>query len=183
MPIDTVADYVISSYTPTLTVLLSPPFPLLTTIRTTAIIQAATPGCSPLPFAEDELRRIKEKIPAEWLTSLGTVESPASVETVLRHLLISSIIHFAGHGIQDIQKPLQSALIIDGDKLTVSQIMKMSGVSHDGPTKRNSTKHMALAFLSACQTATGDEKTPDEAMHLAASLLFAGFRSVVGTMW
>ncbi|KAJ7192661.1 aromatic di-alanine and tetratricopeptide repeat-containing protein [Mycena pura] len=165
MPIDTVADYVISSYTPTLTVLLSPPFPLLTTtIRTTVVIQPATPGFSPLPFTDDELRRIKEKIPAEWLTSLGTVESPASVETVLRHLLTSSIIHFAGHGIQDIQKPLQSALIIGGDKLTVSQIMKMSGVSYDGPTSRNSTKHMALAFLSACQTATG-------------------FRSVVGTMW
>jgi CHAT domain-containing protein len=44
-------------------------------------------------------------------------------------------------------------------------------------------KPMSLAFLSACQTAMGDETTPDEMMHLAAALLFAGFRSVVATMW
>lgn len=40
-----------------------------------------------------------------------------------------------------------------------------------------------LAFLSACHSAAGDKSTPDEAVHLAAGMLFAGFRSVVGTMW
>jgi CHAT domain-containing protein len=40
-----------------------------------------------------------------------------------------------------------------------------------------------LAFLSACQTARGSERLPDQAVHLAASMLFCGFRSVVGTMW
>ncbi|KDQ55018.1 hypothetical protein JAAARDRAFT_208795 [Jaapia argillacea MUCL 33604] len=40
-----------------------------------------------------------------------------------------------------------------------------------------------FAFLSACQTASGDPQTPDEAIHLAAGLLFAGFRSVVATLW
>jgi CHAT domain-containing protein len=43
--------------------------------------------------------------------------------------------------------------------------------------------HAVLAFLSACQTAQGSEKQPDQAVHLAASMLFCGFRSVVGTMW
>jgi CHAT domain-containing protein len=42
---------------------------------------------------------------------------------------------------------------------------------------------MALAFLSACETAKGDEAVPDEALHLAATLMFAGFRAVVATMW
>jgi CHAT domain-containing protein len=42
---------------------------------------------------------------------------------------------------------------------------------------------MKLAFLSACETAKGDATTPDEAMHLAASLLFAEFGGVVATMW
>jgi CHAT domain-containing protein len=40
-----------------------------------------------------------------------------------------------------------------------------------------------LAYLSACQTAKGDRNAPDQAVHLAASMLFCGFRSVVGTMW
>ena len=32
-----------------------------------------------------------------------------------------------------------------------------------------------LAFLSACQTATGYEKLPEEAVHLVAGMLAAGF--------
>jgi CHAT domain-containing protein len=44
-------------------------------------------------------------------------------------------------------------------------------------------KHAELAFLSACQTATGDDKIPDEAVHLAAGILFAGYRTVIGTLW
>ncbi|KAF7358015.1 CHAT domain-containing protein [Mycena venus] len=44
-------------------------------------------------------------------------------------------------------------------------------------------KSMSLAFLSACETAKGDKSVPDEALHLAATLLFTGFRGVVATMW
>jgi CHAT domain-containing protein len=40
-----------------------------------------------------------------------------------------------------------------------------------------------LAFLSACETARGSEDQPDQAMHLAAAMLFVGFKSVVATMW
>ena len=40
-----------------------------------------------------------------------------------------------------------------------------------------------LAFLSACQTSTGDEKLSEEAVHLAAGMLAAGYRGVVATMW
>jgi CHAT domain-containing protein len=42
---------------------------------------------------------------------------------------------------------------------------------------------MSLAFLSACETAKVHKNVPDEAMHLAATLLFAGFRGVIATMW
>ncbi|KAG1764142.1 CHAT domain-containing protein [Suillus occidentalis] len=40
-----------------------------------------------------------------------------------------------------------------------------------------------FAFLSACETAVGDIATPDEVIHLAAGLQFAGVKSVVGTLW
>jgi CHAT domain len=40
-----------------------------------------------------------------------------------------------------------------------------------------------FAFLSACHTATGLWSLSKEAMHLAASLQFAGFPSVIATMW
>ena len=40
-----------------------------------------------------------------------------------------------------------------------------------------------FAFLSACQTASGAETLPDEVVHLTASMLFMGYRSVIATMW
>ncbi|KAG2755051.1 hypothetical protein P692DRAFT_20827477, partial [Suillus brevipes Sb2] len=40
----------------------------------------------------------------------------------------------------------------------------------------------AFAFLSACETAVGNVYTPDEVIHLAAALRFAGVNSVVGTL-
>ena len=40
-----------------------------------------------------------------------------------------------------------------------------------------------LTFLSVCETAKGDNAPPDQAIHLAAAMLFAGCKSVVGTMW
>ncbi|KAG2146823.1 hypothetical protein DEU56DRAFT_978674 [Suillus clintonianus] len=39
-----------------------------------------------------------------------------------------------------------------------------------------------FTFLSACHTAVGDEKTPAEAIDLAAGLQFSGFKSVIGTL-
>jgi len=48
---------------------------------------------------------------------------------------------------------------------------------------QESTPNASLALLCACETAMGDEDLPDEAMHLGATLLFAGFRVVVATMW
>ncbi|CAE6487268.1 unnamed protein product [Rhizoctonia solani] len=46
-----------------------------------------------------------------------------------------------------------------------------------------SFKNKGLAFLSACQTATGDTNLPDEAVHLASGMLMAGYPSVIATMW
>jgi CHAT domain-containing protein len=40
-----------------------------------------------------------------------------------------------------------------------------------------------LAILSACETAKGDASQPDQSVHLAATTLYMGFKSVVGTMW
>ncbi|KAJ7160671.1 tetratricopeptide repeat-containing protein [Mycena crocata] len=178
-PICSVADYVVSSYTPTLTALLFPNHPRFGPNRlpkTTAVAQPTTPMFASLPGTILELRRIEEKVPKKWVTIL---ESPTSVDTVLQHLHSSSIIHFACHGVQDTDQPLRSALLVGGHQLTVSQIMERSGGSHNGPTPRD----MGLAFLSACQTAAGDQNLPDESLHLAATLLFAGYRSVVATMW
>ncbi|KAG1759636.1 hypothetical protein EDD22DRAFT_1051990 [Suillus occidentalis] len=55
-------------------------------------------------------------------------------------------------------------------------------ISGDAATRAD-IPHAEFAFLSACHTAVGDKETPDEVVHLAAGLQFAGFKSVVGTLW
>ncbi|KAJ7768109.1 tetratricopeptide repeat-containing protein [Mycena maculata] len=172
---DCVSDYVISSYTPTLTALLDTPAHTAPSFKVTAVIQPDAPNCSPLPGAEQELKKIITRVPNQWLTSLKST----TVETALNHLRDSSIAHFACHGVQDSNQPLDSGLQLTDGRLTVSQIMR----SPENSQILDVRQYMSLAFLSACETAKGDRTRPDEAMHLAATLLFAGFRGVVATMW
>lgn len=51
------------------------------------------------------------------------------------------------------------------------------GTGESGGDVQNLPKAF-LAFLSACDTAMGDEKQPDQAVHLASTMLFAGFSVV-----
>ena len=83
-----------------------------------------------------------------------------------------SFVHFACHGEQNAGDPTQSALLLShGAHLTLGDIIKLK------------LPHAQLAFLSACQTATGDTKLPEEYVHLAAGMLVAGYQSVIATMW
>jgi CHAT domain-containing protein len=80
------------------------------------------------------------------------------------------ILHLACHG-EQADSPLDSAFLLSDGRLTIQDLMSIR------------LPNAVLAFLSACQTAKGSEDLPDQAVHLAASMLFCGFRSVVGTMW
>ncbi|KAF8182738.1 CHAT domain-containing protein [Mycena galopus ATCC 62051] len=171
---DCAADYVISCYTHTLTALLDPPVHIASQFKMTAVIQPSAPGCSPLPGARHEEQKLRTRVPKEWLTVLLR----SKTEEVVGHLRDSSIVHFACHGVQDLQKPLDSGLILSDGRLKVSEIMRKQDSEGD-----NIRQTVSIAFLSACETARGDTTVPDEAMHLAATLLFAGFRGVVATMW
>jgi CHAT domain-containing protein len=91
----------------------------------------------------------------------------------MRSLLVESnahVLHLASHGIQE-PDPLKSAFLMQDGQFSIEDIMELN------------LPHAVFAFLSACQTAKGDERAPDQAVHLAASMLFCGFRSVIGTMW
>ncbi|KAJ6503103.1 CHAT domain-containing protein [Mycena vulgaris] len=139
--------------------------------RMTALVQPMTHGFPDLPATVGELERIRLGSPREWLTSLGDI-SPANVDIALDHLRRSSIFHFCMHGIQDIDNPLNSSLILADGRMKVSEMT------------RNLTRHqMKLAFLSACQTAAGDENVADEAKNFGATLLWSGVQEVVSTMW
>jgi CHAT domain-containing protein len=134
-----------------------------------AVIQPDTPesGIKSLPSTLEELSKIEAHVPDENLVTLLR----GSVEDTLSYLPVVSMAHFACHGQQHPANPLESALLLQDGPLKISQIMQKP------------MPNASLAFLSACETAMGDKNLPDEVIHLGASLLFAGFRGVVATMW
>jgi CHAT domain-containing protein len=163
---ESVFDYVVSSYTPTITAILPAPPPPSNSFKMVVVVQPDT-----LPYTIQELQKIQAHVPSECIVELGVPGTPASVEEVISHLSTASMVHFACHGLQDTHNPLNSALVLEDGELTVSRIMQQS------------MPNALLAFLCACETASGDENLPDEAIHLGATLLFAGFRGVIATMW
>ncbi|KIM86572.1 hypothetical protein PILCRDRAFT_815805 [Piloderma croceum F 1598] len=164
------SDFVASSYTPTLTALLEPPFTMQQPFQgLLGVSQPCTPGLSRLPNAEKELAQIEQLDSSLHVHSL--LGELATTESVLKGMEQHSWIHLACHAVQDTSEPTQSAFCLQNGMLTLSKIITKS------------FPHADFAFLSACQTATGDEKLSEEAVHLAAGMLAAGYKSVIATMW
>jgi len=141
----------------------------------TIIVEPNAPGCSTLPWASREgdlIQRILGKCP--------TILKNSNKEEVLQRLRTSSICHFACHGTQDVYEPLASGLMLTDGRLTMREIMRGRVSDNGDPGTGRSHR---LAFLSACETAHGDRNNPDEALHPAGSLLFAGFHGVIATLW
>ncbi|KAK7031350.1 CHAT domain-containing protein [Favolaschia claudopus] len=156
----------ISSYTPTLCALIQARIDKRPNAHDH--IQALVIGHSTadLPAVEPEIAEIRALGP--FVNTL--VEEAATPLRVLGALQQHSYMHFACHAIQR-QKPFESAFHLHDGELQLLDIVQARLPRAD------------FAFLSACSTAVGDSVTPDEAIHLAAAMQFAGFRSVVGTLW
>ena len=140
-------------------------------MKTLIVSQPQTPGTNPLPGVTHEVVKVKSHLDTDQIIHLDGER--ATVKAVLSALTNDDckFIHFACHGIQDLTKPIESAFMLHDGKLTLSHLMTSSAGNAE------------LAFLSACQTSAGDMTLPDEAVHLAAGMLAAGCKSVIGTMW
>ncbi|KDQ63430.1 hypothetical protein JAAARDRAFT_695220 [Jaapia argillacea MUCL 33604] len=164
-------DYAIFSYTTCLENLLTltPSLPS-ESFKFLAISQGFSSSFADvLPNATKEIQVIQNLVPSSSLISLEN--QAATVETILAYLPDIQWWHLACHGKQDNDSPLNSSfLLIDGN-LTLEKILQQK------------LPNAQFAFLSACETATGDNGLPDEATHLAAGLMFAGFQSIIATLW
>ncbi|KAK0493953.1 CHAT domain-containing protein [Armillaria luteobubalina] len=169
------SDYVISSYTPTLTILSDKLEKTRTFKGLLAISQSNTPGMPNLPGTDEELQKIKEQVTKVPVKCLRGEE--ATPDTVLQGMTTCSWVHMACHATQEKAKSLDSTFHLhpspsypDG-RLPLSHVIGKSFPDAD------------FAYLSACQTATGDESLSEESVHLAAGMLMAGYRGVVATLW
>ncbi|TFK33876.1 CHAT domain-containing protein, partial [Crucibulum laeve] len=95
----------------------------------------------------------------------------ATVRLVLQEMKMSSWVHLACHAAQDTFNPMSSGFYVHDGCLELSTLIQTQFQQAD------------FAFLSSCETSTGDEDLPNEAVHLAAGMLSAGYCSVIATMW
>jgi CHAT domain-containing protein len=169
------SDYVVSSYTPTLTALTKARDGWQAIPRTgvkSLVICEESSGPRRLKNVEHELEvvlKVFESAQMKVLHSPSVHTSRAQMRTMLADSS-AHILHLASHGVQE-SDPLKSAFLMKDGGFSIRDLMKLN------------LPHAVLAFLSACETAKGDKRAPDQAVHLAASMLFCGFRSVIGTMW
>lgn len=159
-----------SSYTPTLGTLIRArkarrPSNYIRSLLVVA--QPETPGEKPLPSVLKELEMVQMQV-----HGANALEgSAANRDPVLKGIADNAWIHLACHGHHNSTQPFLSHFSM-----------------HDGPISLLDIIHSELpmaevAVLSACHSARVSEQMPDEVLHPAAGMMFAGFRSVVGTMW
>ena len=168
--LETVMDFAVSSYTPTLDTLLKPRAMVNSTHgypRSLVVSQPETPNFKAIPHTRKEARIVTSFVPSADVLD----GSHGTVNAVLNDMGTHDWVHLACHGLQNREDPISSSFALHDGQLTLSALMPKH------------IPHADLAVLSACQTATGDAKLPEEAVHLAAGMLNVGYKSVIGTMW
>ncbi|KAK0502223.1 CHAT domain-containing protein [Armillaria luteobubalina] len=168
------SDYVVSSYTPTLTILLDKLEKTRRFKGLLAISQPDTPGLLRLPGTEGELRKIEEQAKGVLVECLRGEE--ATPDAVLDGMSTCNWVHMACHATQKKANPLESTFHLHPPANHPGHLLLSQVISKTFPDAD-------FAYLSACQTATGDESLSEESVHLAAGMLMAGYQSVIATLW
>ncbi|KAJ2935683.1 hypothetical protein H1R20_g1408, partial [Candolleomyces eurysporus] len=171
----TLFDYAVSSYIPTVSSLsnyLKKPRTIDSQVE--GVLMVSQPNASgrlPLPGAKKEIELIHKVLKPHSIRCSTLESANATIEAVRKNMEDFTCIHFACHASQHPRKPFRSCFHLHDGPLELSRIIQSNLESAD------------LAFLSACQTSAGDETLSEEAVHLAAGMMAAGYRSVVATMW
>jgi CHAT domain-containing protein/tetratricopeptide (TPR) repeat protein len=97
-------------------------------------------------------------------------EAEASIENVREHLAGASLVHIAAHGRSRKDAPLFSHLRLADGQLTALDCLDLP-------------LDCELVTLSACETSHGSVAAGDEPIGLTRSLLYAGARSVIQSLW
>jgi CHAT domain-containing protein len=127
------------------------------------ISQPETPNLPRIPGTTKEVDAIKRLFQNRNVQVLCLEGEAATVDQGITNMETHNFIHFACHASQNTVEPLKSRFMLHDGGLELSAIIKKQLVGAD------------LAYLSACQTSTGEEQLSEEAVHLAAGMLAAGY--------
>lgn len=124
-----------------------------------------------LPGAENEARAIAKL----WPDSKVILRKNATESLLKRSAGAFKYLHLASHGQFNPDDPLKSRMLLSADNdndgdLTVPEIYDL---------KLNAD----MVVLSACETALGEVKNGDDVVGLNRGFLYAGAKSIVGSLW
>ncbi|KAF5320631.1 hypothetical protein D9611_013723 [Ephemerocybe angulata] len=173
---DSILDYAVSSYTPTVAAITDRVKKHRTIEKSVSGLfmtsQPNAQGMTSIPGTTLEVQLIHSLAIEHGARVVKLEGVDLTPEDCLKYMESFSSVHLACHASQDAADPLESRFLLHTGSLDLATILQS-----------NLGKNADLAFLSACQTSTGEEKLSDEAVHLAAGMLAAGYRRVVATMW
>ena len=164
------SDLYISSYTQTLSALITSRRPSTHTTQThpKPTLVVAQPGQSPPGSWPDTLAIRGLDLQTKAITS-GSMSPTTVLDSLERH----QFAHIPHHVTLKPEKPFDAAMLFHNEKrLNLLDIVRSRFPAGE------------FAFLPGSHTAelTGDS-IPDEVLHFSAAVQYAGIRSVIGTMW
>jgi CHAT domain-containing protein len=152
------SDYVVSSYTPTVSILIgarkayTPVKKQGIKALIAAVPQPFSPVWGELMSTSEEVSTVKATLPEGAVISIHGTDNtlngdPGGVTSsgLLEKLPEATILHLACHGRQDPENALNSGFVMSDELLTIERLMQV-------PLPR-----AFMAFLSACETAKGDD--------------------------
>jgi hypothetical protein len=152
------SDYVVSSYTPTISNLLGAR-KIFTPVKkqdvkalVVAVPRSFSSEWDEIPFTTKEASVVEATLPEGTIMSICGTNDTASGDTcgitasaLVDKLPEATILHLACHGHQDPDNALNSSFVMSDEMLTIERLMQV-------PLLR-----AFMAFLSACDTAKGDQ--------------------------
>jgi CHAT domain-containing protein len=182
----TVMDRVISSYTPTLRALqfarqrqtaISQRKEGDSYLRALLVHMSKTPNMVDLEQATQEADRVKLILTNQVTRGhIPITQLPEPhYKTVLEHLQVSTIAHFACHAVVDTEDPSKSHLRLRDwgtSPLEVATLMNLD------------LSDCQLVYLSACETAVNkNSKLREEGLHISGGFQMAGVPNTIATWW
>ncbi|NET05382.1 MAG: CHAT domain-containing protein [Symploca sp. SIO2B6] len=136
----------------------------------TAGLSKARPGFAPLPNVEVELERIEAEVSSQVLLNESFTESNFNTAAKTTPY---PVIHLATHG--EFSSQAEDTYLLTWDeRINIDELNSLIR------TDLKQTRPIELLVLSACKTATGDERA---ALGLAGIAVRAGARSTLASLW
>jgi CHAT domain-containing protein/tetratricopeptide (TPR) repeat protein len=127
----------------------------------------ATRGLRPLAHAREEGLAIAATYP-----HAKVIDGPRATPRALREALLhADIVHFAGHAVVASDDPRRSSLLLSGGELSSDELEHLD------------LRGVRLVVLAACETSPSRAGRTGALGGLSQSMLRAGARGVVGSLW